>query len=182
MEYLSQIENVGDIDFAALLAKTKMEQPLLYLVELCSLLNEKAVSYYEDPKNRTWNRQQPKAFKIGHILINSNQVGEEEICVGLLRQKEGTRKCHLSFSKRWHLLTPFCVLRTRHRRGHSKSAMFSPIQTKEEMVHPDLTTSVLNPNPTCLSRFGSGSYLTFKNDRPIKLNKNVTKCFLKQNL
>jgi hypothetical protein len=77
MEYLSQIDNIGSIDFAALLAKTKIDQPLLYLVELCCLLNEKAVSYYEQPTNSSWSRLQPKAFKIGHVLINSSQVGKE---------------------------------------------------------------------------------------------------------
>jgi hypothetical protein len=75
MEYIGHIESVADMDFAALADKMKIEQGVLFLADFCSLLYEKAVGYYEKAKNTTQSTVQNKAFKIGHVLVNSSQAG-----------------------------------------------------------------------------------------------------------
>ena len=74
MEYIGCITSLASLDFEALDSKMKIEQPALFLVDFCSLLYEKAIGYYEKPKNTSHSLVQHKAFKIGHILVNSNQA------------------------------------------------------------------------------------------------------------
>ncbi len=75
MEYLGKIDTLPDLDFAALATRMKINQSPLFLVDFCSLLYEKAVGYYEKAKNAGHSIVQFKAFKIGHVLVNSNQAG-----------------------------------------------------------------------------------------------------------
>ncbi len=75
MEYLGKIDTLTDLDFAALATRMKIDESPLFLVDFCSLLYEKAVSYYEKAKNAGHSMVQFKAFKIGHVLVNSNQAG-----------------------------------------------------------------------------------------------------------
>jgi hypothetical protein len=75
MEYLGKIDTLPDLDFAALATRMKIDESPLFLVDFCSLLYEKAVGYYEKAKNAGHSVVQFKAFKIGHVLVNSNQAG-----------------------------------------------------------------------------------------------------------
>ena len=74
MDYISQIDRVADLDFQEMATRMKIDQPALFLVDFCSLLYDKAIGYYETVKNSTQSAAQTRAFKIGHVLVNSNQV------------------------------------------------------------------------------------------------------------
>ena len=74
MEYIGLISQAAEIDFPGLATKSKIEHSPVFLADLCSLLYERAVGYYETANNTSQSTAQSRAFKIGHVLINSNQA------------------------------------------------------------------------------------------------------------